>query len=313
VGRVLDRISGLSISSVRLSLAPDSIAEQVAQDYWQWWAEVQEKGEYAVLVEHLGAVLGENEAAAPSALVTRYPHSAFEPIAAAIRSTKDPVLRATLVQCLAGLQGAKVEALVRRLSVSDASVDVRVIAARVLAAYDPVAGTTAVEHEWTRLPTGSDGPRTVWSIAEYLIDCQRPSAVAAMANGLRTRSSDLVQAAIMAASQTKVVTVYPLPAPPTDPLSGSQWLAEIEDMLGTELTDSAVCDVSLSGEGYSFDNPSMSDLACFALARRFPSVYKFHAPSDEADAESERLASLAVYRSRRGHIVATNLASSGLH
>jgi hypothetical protein len=277
--------------------------DEVKREFRKWWADVRRLGERAVLERMVRDPENQNPADAAKRLVSDYPAIAIDAIEEGIKVDHSDFAQLSLVGVLGSMPAGIALPLLSELSQTGSSL-VRVMADTVIAVYRPDAGFPALEAEWIRLPTyAMQSAQGEWTIEEqiepFLLASNRPDAVRAMALGMRTKTVEIRRATIEMIARPRLhARLWDVPYR-ADDANGPEpqaFLDAIESLLADELSDQEVWPGGMTDNGIEFHEPKMSELAVWALAKRFPLKYRWHAPLSTADNEEQRLAALVVYR-----------------
>jgi hypothetical protein len=145
----------------------------------RWWQDYQKKGEKQMLIE--GTAAGDRDSSdQASRLAKKYPDAAIAPIIQGARASKDPWVRASLVQTADQLKDRKVVAFLRE-ELAGPFLDSRVKAAIALTARGEPVGARALVREWKNLRgKNADSSNQRWAIDDLvgaLISSGDPAAV----------------------------------------------------------------------------------------------------------------------------------------
>jgi hypothetical protein len=238
-----------------------------------WWKEAGPKGEEGYLVE-LTREGGDNAHHAAQRLLKRFPGAAAPAILEGARKAKDPNVRATLLELVAGLEGEEARDHVRRELVEGEELITRLAAARSLfETGDPVAVAAMIE-EWEKL----DGDEVTFGpgVRDLLVFLARSGeapAIEALSARRAELSVDLALELVAAFFHDGWRGGVPL-----EP--GPRALRAMEALLVEALHDTRVRTGMSGGWGDArFTDPAIADVAAAVLAKRFPDRYAFdHRP-----------------------------------
>lgn len=315
---ILARIAGRYFyerRSTHAAMLKDGDVARVKEEMKTWWAEVQKKGEKAVLVEATAKGDG-NSPSQGERLLERYPEAALPALAAGARAAGDSWVRAALVGVVGKVKGDDCLPFLLAELKDGPFLDGRLAAARSLHERGRPEGVSAMIAEWEgrRLAPGGarpDGPPTLadgCAVAGFLATCGKVEAIEALGKDLRRRPVDLRETVVESFAEDETLSLYstwvegplaPADAARRDP--PERLRAAIEQLLIAALDDTDER-VGMSGmwHGKEFSDPRICDMAGLVLNGLAPRRYPFDLEAPLVERDRARLALKNVWREAHG-------------
>jgi len=284
---------GAQVRAIVGKIAGHEFADAVEARLWD--AGVRGLEEKAVLVRMVSDGC-EDAATGARLLLERYPDAAEAAILAGLARARDGFGRALLVR---QLHPIRTEATTRFLldEIRAADPGRRALAAWLLLDRGRAEGVTAVAEAWR---SGSEW----WEVSEFLCDCGRSEAAAALEERFDAVSLD---------TRFDIVSRYLLgrswPVPDAEPPApDAKWEAAVESLLVHALADAhhmrgwtgRKAGTSVGCDGYNFGDPRVCDVAACALKEKFPDRYDFQLGAPVAERDGQLLAFRNRWRAAHG-------------
>jgi hypothetical protein len=317
---ILVRIAGRSFyerNSTYASMYKDGMAGKVKEGARAWWAEVQKKGEKAVLVEAT-AKGDRNSPYQGERLLERYPDAALPALTVGAKASRERWVREALVALSGKVKGnACLPFLLAELK-DGPFLAGRLAAARGLHERGRPEGVPAMIAEWegrrpapgAARPEGApgeadDGPA---SVAGFLASCGTVEAIEALGKDLRRRPVDLRETVVKSFAEDETPNLFSTeargPLPPTDAARRDppeRVRAAIERLLVAALDDTEER-VGMGGVWgrKRFSDPRICDMAGHVLNLLAPRRYPFDLEAPLAERDRARVALKNVWRQAHG-------------
>jgi len=308
---ILSRIAGRNLwepATTSSTMRSDGATPSVKQLAQAWWADVQQRGEEAVLAEGVRAG-GRAALDQAASLLERFPGSAPAAIIEGIAKTEDEWSRVGLVDLLARVDPTEpVLAALRQELAKGPSLRVRLAAARALWQHGNQEGLDVALSAWAEAEDGapSDPPEgdARGELVSFLVWSGKTRAMEALGHDLGTRplhTRYLVVTCLSDHGPSSLMAMGPAatgggashaPEDGSDP-----WLRALEGVLAGRLEDlDRVEGMSGSWDGANFSDPRIGDLAAHILSRRFPERYEFDLGAGRAARDRARITALNTWR-----------------
>lgn len=268
---------GDAAEQILYSIAP--VRESVQEEDWlkgklaareifrKWWAEVERKGERAVLIE--GTATGDEHSPAFAAqLAAKHPGDVVAAVAKGIGATKDINFRVALLRTLDAVKTQEAQTFVARF-LTDSSRELKLEAARILLDTAPELCYSVLQREFQKDYRDGD-------VITLLLSMKRIDAIELVFASV-SKQSDSMRYQIQDAIGDMLGNIqYQVSEGEVDEAQAAPILILCEKILVSFLTDTDR-EVGLSGGSgdYSYEDPRICDMAAYKLSSAYPEKYKF--------------------------------------